>query len=276
MILRAVCGLGIVAAMAGAFARTLDRHAGSADGAPAPTIDGGTDPGRSDFGRIAVRGLARWELDALRRAGLSAREWNEVLAVRVAGAESTPGLPPVMGQHRISDGAVEFVPRFRPPIGVRYSVRFDRGRIGPLAGRQTEAGPMVVTRDLTFGESAPPAPATVVTAIHPSSDVVPANQLRWYLEFSAPMSLGEAYRRVRLLDERGREVSGAFLVVDQELWDPARRRLTLLFDPGRVKRGIRPNLESGAPIRQGGTYTLRVDAAWRDGRGAPLRSGFAR
>jgi hypothetical protein len=76
------------------------------------------------------------------------------------------------------------------------------------------------------------------------------------------------------MDESGREVQGAFLALDQELWDPARRRLTLLFDPGRVKRGIRTNVESGAPLVAGRRYRLVIDDDWVDGNGAPLASGF--
>jgi hypothetical protein len=88
------------------------------------------------------------------------------------------------------------------------------------------------------------------------------------------MTQGIALEHVRLLDESGREVRGAFLALDQELWDPDRRRLTLLFDPGRVKRGVRTNLEAGAPLEAGHRYKLVVDDVWQDGNGAALTSGF--
>jgi hypothetical protein len=78
------------------------------------------------------------------------------------------------------------------------------------------------------------------------------------------------------MDESGREVMGAFLALDQELWDPERRRLTLLFDPGRVKRGIRTNVESGPPLVAGRRYRLVIDDAWTDGNGARLASGSER
>lgn len=88
------------------------------------------------------------------------------------------------------------------------------------------------------------------------------------------MREGEAEQHVQLLDERGHEVADAFLIVSEELWDTSRRRLTLLFDPGRVKRGVRQNLESGAPLVAGQNYRLKVDAAWRDGRGVALARGY--
>jgi hypothetical protein len=90
------------------------------------------------------------------------------------------------------------------------------------------------------------------------------------------MSLGEAYRRVHLIDEAGEVVPDAFLVVagEAELWDPERRRLTLLFDPGRIKRGLRPNEEAGLPLHEGRTFRLVVDSAWQDAHGRPLQRGF--
>jgi hypothetical protein len=110
-------------------------------------------------------------------------------------------------------------------------------------------------------------------AVDPSSDSLPENLLRWYLTFSAPMFPGRALEFVRLLDENGREVSGAFLDLSEELWDPSARRLTLLFDPGRVKQGIRTNLETGRPLRAGRRYQLRVDRGWPDAAGVPLEKG---
>jgi len=115
---------------------------------------------------------------------------------------------------------------------------------------------------------------TRVTGVYPSVDRVPSNLLRWYVETSAPMEPGNALQHVHLMDEAGREVPGAFLALDQELWDPERRRLTVLFDPGRVKRGVRTNVESGAPLVAGRRYRLVIDDGWTDGTGAQLASGF--
>jgi hypothetical protein len=103
---------------------------------------------------------------------------------------------------------------------------------------------------------------------------VPANQLRWYLEFSAPMREGEGQGRVHLLDSQGKEMKGAFLTVQEELWDRDRRRLTLLFDMGRVKQGIRTRVEAGPVLRPGGSYSLKIDADWPDARGAALARGM--
>ena len=39
--------------------------------------------------------------------------------------------------------------------------------------------------------------------------------------------------------------------INQELWDPGMQRLTLLLDPGRIKRGVGPNLEAGLALERG-------------------------
>jgi hypothetical protein len=122
----------------------------------------------------------------------------------------------------------------------------------------------------------PPSAATRVIAIYPTIDRVPANLLKLYVEFSAPMSDGEAEQRLHLYDARGHEMPRAFLHVDTELWNDAHTRLTVLFDPGRIKRGLRANLEEGAPLIEGETFRLAIDAAWRDGHGMPLANGFER
>jgi hypothetical protein len=95
-----------------------------------------------------------------------------------------------------------------------------------------------------------------------------------YVEFSAPMEDGWAQKHVRLLDEKGTTVNGAFLQLDEELWDAAHRRLTLLFDPGRIKRGLRTNLEQGAPLVEGHQYRVEIDTGWRSAAGASLASRF--
>jgi hypothetical protein len=168
---------------------------------------------------------------------------------------------------------IRFEPRFRFAAGVSYRVEFDADQLETLAGLGSERAGRGVTHRFTV-PAATPRRTTRVVAVHPALERVPSNLLRWYVEFSAPMEPGAAHDHVRLLDETGRPVEDAFLRVEEELWDAARRRLTLLFDPGRVKRGVRTNIEMGAPLTTGHRYRLAIDAAWPDATGAMLASGF--
>ena len=63
-------------------------------------------------------------------------------------------------------------------------------------------------------------------------------------------------------------------VAEPELWDRERRRLTLLFDPGRLKRGLRSHEEAGYPLQEGVAVRLAVDEGFRDADGAPLQEHF--
>jgi hypothetical protein len=149
-----------------------------------------------------------------------------------------------------------FVPRFGFAEGTAYAVTVD----GRPAG--------VLTRPR------PGRPATAqVVAIHPPAGEVPRNLLRCYVTFSAPMSDGQAAAHVWLADGAGTPLDGALLPAEHELWDGGRRRLTVLLDPARIKRGLSGHREAGYPLRAGQPARLVVDAGFRDAAGTPLRAG---
>lgn len=189
-----------------------------------------------------------------------------VIQVYAVPADKTDGnidgLPAMLGRYEREGTTVRFVPSFPPAQGVTYVAR-------AAWVRDVDDARFTLPRCET-------GPTTKVTAIHPTSDRVPANLLKLYVEFSAPMSDGEAERRIHLLDANGREVAAAFLHVDEELWDASRKRLTVLFDPGRIKRGLRANLEDGAPLAGGRTFRVVIDKDWRDGDGRPLVEGASK
>ncbi len=106
---------------------------------------------------------------------------------------------------------------------------------------------------------------------------MPLNLLKLYLLFSAPMSEGRALQAVTVRRASdGEPVEGVFLPMEPELWDPRRTRLTMLLDPGRIKRGLAPNLEAGYPLREGEAVVVSVDPDWKDAAGRPLRRAAER
>ena len=88
------------------------------------------------------------------------------------------------------------------------------------------------------------------------------------------MSEGQAARHVRLVRADSGEAIESPFVAEPELWDRERRRLTLLFDPGRLKRGLRSHEEAGYPLQEGVAVRVVVDEGFRDATGAPLRERF--
>jgi hypothetical protein len=119
-------------------------------------------------------------------------------------------------------------------------------------------------------------PIATVVAIHPTAPEVPENLLRFSVTFSASMAEGHVTGRVHLRDGDGRDIPYALLPTPPELWDRPRRRLTLLLEPGRIKRGLGPNTELGPPLVDGSAVRLVVDADLRDAAGVPLVAGARR
>ena len=223
---------------------------------------------------IDVAGLAAGDLAHLERTALSRDAWQAVLRVRVAQAGPAPAeLPPVLGDYSVHAGALRFTPRFPFDAGQRYEVVFDPSSLPSARGR-SEPTPSRALRTMVAVAAPDREPSTRVVAVYPTGPGVPENHLRLYVVFSAPMGLGGGSAHVRLLDEDGRPVADPFLPLDVDLWNADRTRFTVLYDPGRVKRGILPNAELGRPLAADRRYTLVIDAAWRDAAGQPLVAPF--
>lgn len=210
--------------------------------------------GSADRGyAIEITGLSADSLKQLE--SLSAEDRAKAFTVSV-GAEASD-LPPLTGTLTIDDDTLRFQPRYPLEPGLSYRTVLN-------------SPPLAQVIEVPTSDS---DPTTVVTHIYPTSDVLPENQLKFYIHFSAPMSRGEAYQRVHLLDENDQPVDGVFLELGEELWDADQQRFTLLFDPGRVKRGLKPREELGPAIVEGRSYSLVVDGAWRDATRTPLNAG---
>lgn len=216
-----------------------------------------------DPATVQVTGLAAETLAALRDVEPAA--WPRTLAVYPDGAADDPEAPPMLGSYAVEGERAVFTPRFPFTRGMRY-----RARWRPSGGGQAV--------EIEFGlDAPPPARTTRITAVYPSVDVWPMNQLKMYLHFSASMRAGRAFDSIHLIDvATGAEVEQPFVTVQEELWDRDHTVLTVLFDPGRIKRGLVPHQQVGLPLREGGSYRLVIDPAWPDGGGQPLESGFER
>ena len=237
----------------------------SSDAPAAPSITLTTPPtGQAAY--VEVRGLSDPMLGALGRADLTPEQWSGILRVSVAA-----DAPAVLGKYSVADGALRFTPLFPFDEGRRYQVRFDPSRV---PGAPAEAGGVI--EDTVGRPESDITPSTSVVGVYPSGDDVPENLLRMYIEFSGSMGRKSGVEYISLLDYSGREIEGAVLPLDYELWSPDHTRFTVLFDPGRVKKGILPNRQMGRPLETGRSVTLVVSRAWRDEHGLPLKEDFRR
>lgn len=200
----------------------------------------------------------------LRATGLA----DEAVELSVFAGEAAAAhrLQPAAGRFVRTTGTADFIPRFPFVPGLAY-----RLVVGPCA-----AFPEGLVLVLRRPKAQEPATAEV-EAVHPEVKTVPLNLLKVYVRFSEPMAEGGARRGVRVEDARsGEALPGVFLDMDPELWDPERRRLTLLLDPGRIKRGLAPHQEAGYPLRAGVSVRITIGTEFRSAAGAPLRSAFSR
>ncbi|MCW5963441.1 MAG: hypothetical protein KIT83_05335, partial [Bryobacterales bacterium] len=188
--------------------------------------------------------------------------WGALFQVSV----DTPEALPLLGDYGLQQGTLYFKPRFVPAPSVSLRAVFRPPGSVPVAE-------LVQRFPATHREQ---QPSTVVQAVYPSGDRIPANLLKLYVHFSAPMQRGEAWKHIRLLDSQGRALDLPFLELEHELWDPSHRRLTVLFDPGRIKRGVFPREEAGGALKEGSIYTLEIDAAWLDASSQALASSYSR
>jgi hypothetical protein len=102
--------------------------------------------------------------------------------------------------------------------------------------------------------------------ISPEAKVLPANTLRFYIHFSRP---GEAHfdrEQLRLINEEGQVVPDPFLVLSQELWSHDGSRLTVLMEPGRIKRGMGEDPSHEPAFVVGRTYSLVITALGQTAR----------
>jgi hypothetical protein len=232
-----------------------------------PTLRFDYDPSVSGFGSVSVCGLDR---DLYRRCTRAGDLLRLIFRVAVTQGPSPEGdsLPDVSGRYLLLEDELQFIPRFPFERGLKYRASFDAR---PL-GTHPPADPLTLDLEIPAAENAPAT--TEVTRIFPSSDLLPENLLRFYVCFSNGMQRGFALKKISLRDSHGQPVADALYRPPVELWDKTMRHLTVLLDPGRLKRWVGPNRELGPPLKVGEQYTLEIGSGMIDLYGRSLREPF--
>jgi len=236
--------------------------------------------------RVELIGVDPIALAVLGNPEVTREEWSTFLAVRVVSDDQVKAAdnPPVLGSYTASNDGIRFEPRFPLEPGVRFRAQFDPVGMHAvvqkhlvLCGFSNADWEIAFTTKLDADFSPPQMQSNDVTRVaevYPTGSRLPENVLRFYIHFSAPMSRGDAYARIHLLDAKGHAIIDPFLELAEELWSNDGMRFTLLIDPGRIKRGLKPREELGPVLESGKSYTLAIDREWLDARGKPLGSEF--
>lgn len=210
-------------------------------------------------GKIVVLDTAFEKLDAAFR--LTLIEKSRSLKVRLNDLEDAPS---VLGKTEVDSAnkSIWFKPRFSFSSGTELVVEFL-----PKVGMGVELGKISIPKK--------DVAVTSVLEIYPTSSVLPENLLKLYVHFSAPMQKGQVYDHVEIIDlKSGTPIELPFLELEQELWSRDGKRLTLLFDPGRIKRGLKPREEMGPIFQMGRSYKFVISKKWSDNNGTPLGKNY--
>jgi hypothetical protein len=208
---------------------------------------------------VTVSNLNSRLMSGLDKHTLAGGQLQLLLRVSVArtGAPSDDNLPDVAGRYQIVKEGLRFTPHFPFERGLSYRANFDPRPLGLPE----------VSEVLALEFSLPKLPTTLPTKVQhifPSDDCLPENLLRFYVGFSNSMQRGRAESEIALLGPDGQPASDVLYRAPIELWDRKMRYLTILLDPGRLKRGVGPNCELGPPLKAGQEYELAVGAGMLD------------
>ena len=199
------------------------------------------------------------------------RRVESLLRVTVAepgAADDDDGdLPDISGDHEILGDGVRFIPHLPFEMCVPFRAILDL--------RELRQPGLTDVKTLAFSFPEETATSeTEVSHVYPSNDVLPENLLRFYVRFSNPMRRGQAQENIQILGPDGTPAPHVLYRAPVELWDGSMTCLTVLLDPGRLKRGVGPNRMLGPPLRTGRRYTLVVGVGMIDAYDRPLRDGF--
>ena len=125
------------------------------------------------------------------------------------------GGKPLLGHMDKANGRIQFTPQFPLLTGETYEAVF------------TDSTGQQIVLEHTIAIK---APAPQVKAIYPSTSLLPANHLKFYLHFTEPMQQGKIYGYFKLIDlTSGLPVEKPFR--ETELWSANGKRLTLPLLP---------------------------------------------
>lgn len=151
--------------------------------------------------------------------------------------------------------------QFKPVIpftrGLHYEVFFLSKKIGEfgISNATEEDKPQVLT-------------------FYPSTDTLPSNLLKIYIQFSHPMREAQAEKYISLIKNGKDTLRDVFLYLQPELWNDDRTVLTIWLDPGRIKRDLQPNLKLGSPLKEKADYQFNISKQWTDKQGRLLKKEF--
>ena len=220
-----------------------------------------------------LQGLSSGQLQMARRNSLLL--WKNLFKVYVQQDEkslSHDDLPAMQGSYDIVNNRIRFTPQFELMHGTCYTVNLNTLQLSILLNADLELKGPSTANEFCMKESE--GTRGQVTEVFPTAEQLPENLLRFYVYFSVSMGGGEVMQNIDLLDDAGNVLDDIFFDNFYHLWSPDMKRLTILFDPGRVKKGLRAHNRMGRALIPGQKYQLVINEHIMDGNGRPLSESY--
>lgn len=203
-------------------------------------------------------GVISFDVSFLVNENVDALSYDFLSVSITNGADEHKSIIPIQGNYSIVENSLIFKPYFPFDPGLTYAVRIKDTNTKEYAYFPFKTG-----------EKAKVAQAKLLK-IYPSGNLLPENLLRFYIYFQTPMTQGQSLDYIKLIDKSGKIDEHAFMQFKEELWSSDGKRLTLLFDPGRIKRGVSTNMKQGPSLENEQQYTLSISNEWIDIYGQTL------
>lgn len=171
--------------------------------------------------------------------------------------EQTLAKKAILGSYSQNETETYFIPILPFQKNSRYTVVYD-----------TEVFPFTIALESSYIH-------LQIQALYPNSDTLPANFLKWYIQFSKPVNPSKIYDHITLINNRDRtKVDRALLPLETPLLSDDGTLLTLWIEPGRQKRDLGPNKRLGEVLIPNESYTLIIDKNIKDRQGIPMETSF--
>ena len=215
---------------------------------------------------LSISGWNESDLDQLRlKTQVEIREYLAVLPTQTLDVlDERTVLQPIPGTFHMDQESVRFEPLFPFLKNTLYSLIVYKGTEDNLNRPFDSYDIQSLPSNL--------GPAGEIVSIYPTANQIPVNQLKFYLHFSEPMAEGNSAQSITLQrTDTGEHLSNVFLH-EPELWDHEHKRLTILLDPARIKRGLQEHVQSGYPLVQDTVILFTISEGFLDTHGAKLKS----
>jgi hypothetical protein len=192
---------------------------------------------------------------------LKADQGEAILTLALIDDETKKPGPAMLGKYERNKNELTFTPRFPLNAGQAYRASFKHDG-------KTE---VVDYRLPALAAKAPPK----VVKIFPTTDVLPANHLKFYIYFDRPMRGGKGlFDHIVLVDDKGKVIDDPWLI--DEIWDEENNCLILYIHPGRIKWGVELRELLGPVLYEKREYSLIIRSAWTDLDGNKIGKDFVK